>query len=297
MLLWTVLIVAGVGCAGEESAPLPDESVLPFAHGADRGLEIRWWVVNERAGSIGPLLAAYRDRPVPLPPEVRHAWSANGLRLVAVPIDDLPSLHEAMPLVGTVSRQWLGERSTWTRAGRGQRVPGGGAIALDSGMLWLGAGRLGLLVRDWIVPRVDESGAMAAALEVELVPRFEQPSRSTWRLEPKIPGAGAEDQGLVFDRLLARMVLPGTDAILVLPEAPGVVWRAGPSADEVEQMDRRSSASSEESPVLVGPPAPEVPTLGEAMFGSTGRFGREASPRAILLLVPRVPEQYRLIGG
>jgi hypothetical protein len=91
----------------------------------------------------------------------------------------------------------------------------------------------------------------------------------------------AEESGVIFSRFAAEMAMGAPEALLIVAERPETVWGA---ARLPEQPDSG-----------VGPPAPALPTLGEAMLWAEPDGVRRA--RAIVVLIPRLPEQFQLAAA
>jgi hypothetical protein len=316
------------GCAGPAPSDQPDSpafSASPAVRGAESGVELRWWVLPDDGDVIARALSGYESRPLPIDPPVRQLWRANGLRLVAVPVADLPALQARFqslrsevlvadlraagivesdltrvaatmaPTASASQEQWLGEVPRWTDAVRGPTTSRRTVIKMDSGLLPLGPGRLRLLLRAWAVPMQIGAERAAAGLRLELAPQFEETRN---RLEdPELalsPPLAVEDQGLVLSRLVMGMTLDGGDALVIVPDRPGTDWAAiaeGGPAVPAPEAD------------IFGPPAPEGVTLGEAMLSSEGigplggASARAPRPvKAVIVLIPRVPDRFALVG-
>lgn len=234
---------------------------------------------------------------------------------------------------GGQQRQWLGQAYTWTEIARGAES-GARTIALDAERIRLSPGALRLLVRAWLEPvPPSDAGAKApgAALRLEIMPQHRESVRPESMSDPLAhrPAIDAESQGLLFSRLYARLSVPAGHALLIVSERPGVVWREVAQADvapEAAAVDDRPSAEAQGRPLVTapgvgqvvragstrrapqpattetpsepeegfGPASARVPTLGEAMLG-TGR-GQGGSVRTIVVLTPRVPREFHLLG-
>src|SRR5690606_1269472 len=103
-----------------------------------------------------------------------------------------------------------------------------------------------------------------------------------------------EQAGVVFSRFVLELGLNGDEALLIVPERPEVVWGEGQAA-----ADAGAAAAEGPPPLPVGPPAPRLPTLGEAMLWSdAGDSPRAARPvRVIIALIPRLPERLELVAA
>ena len=310
----------------------------PAVVGTEAGLEVAWFVTSADEHALGAVLGKYAENLVPMSSEQQALWRAHGLRMVSVPIDEADAVTGALRTSGQSQRQWLGQAYTWTEVVRGPEMALDRTVALDAERIRLGPGALRLLVRDWVepVPGADGS-APTAALRVEIVPQHEEDRLRAQRADPlglAPPRIAAEEQGLLFSRLYARLSVTAGNAYLIIPERPGVEWqeptepeptdenivanesekptpeRAAPRVGEVVRGEPRST-----TPVLanqnasggtseragasggIGPVAPYVQTVGEAMLMRPPQPGKaDARPaRAVVVLVPRVPKEFRLI--
>lgn len=339
--------VAGAPAAwGEAPARTPLarrlDGASPVVVGGDNGLELRWWVSAADGASLGGVLAPYADRPIPIDAHHRALLESNGLRAVAVPLDRLANVQSRLATIGAEQRQWLGQAPAWIEAVPGPERPEGQTIRMHDGPLRLGPGRLRLLVRCWTIPLAPTTpGGPAAALHVELIPQHRESSpveRSADGLALTPAAAEAEDQGLLFTRLLTRMTAPRGEAILLVPERPGTKWRpvdavpdssgadadpapspGGPApprpAPAVGQVVRGApgaepgaaggvgarapadgTARQRSAPAAeAGPPSEASPTLGEAMLMSALGDPSPRTVRAVVVLIPRVPDRYVLL--
>ncbi len=276
------------GCSGGgQEAEVVDETQMPYSHAMARGLEVRWWLVQD-GSELGAALAEYQ---VPVPAadaEMVTRWRANGFRLVMVPVEDLTALRSA--IAGRVNRQWFGERPRWTVAIDGPRIGSGSVLSLESGPLRVSTGWLRLLLREWAQPTADDDRVDGALVRVELVPQYHESGRDLGPrglLEPL--GVGGEDpmqSGQVFDTLKLDLELRSGMACLIVPESPIVEWQGVESEGE-NREEEDSEESADEGGDIFGPPGPAVRTIGAGMLCGGGQ-------RAVVVLVPRVPERFSL---
>ncbi len=283
--LWSVVVVSSR--AREPGAPTPLEGVGPPAPPTEEAstptpTPAEPLRVTDLRPDLAELLAPYADRPVPLGETERARWRAAGLRLVAVPLAELDALREGLRAAGPVQRQWLGEIPRWTDIVAGPVSRERRAIELEGHRLVLGPGRLRLLARCWVAPGDDGADGPEAVLRLEIAPQHVPILSDRERLAREAglhERPSGEDEGVVFRRLTVALSLREGEAYLIVPESPSVEW-GGPGPG-VPGPD-------------VGPPASGIPSLGEAML-TTWRAGR-IDARAIVALVPRVPESFRLIA-
>lgn len=287
--------------------PADTSAASPAVRGAVSGLEVWWWTVADRRpepspvpnpdGSLPPpprfrivarnedlnsILAPYVGRPLPISDEQREQWRAAGLRLIAVPASHLDRLQERMRLIGQVQRQWLGELTDWTDVVRGPSLTAPRAVAVEGGTLLLDPGRPALMARCWSVPIPGAGGQTAAALRLELVPQHLPPDdpERRWRTAA---GLEPDDPGLRFDRFALGALLTNRDeAYLITTDLPEADWSAPAAAPE------------EPAPAVAGPVPDRAPTFGEVLL-STPATKTQGRLRAVIVLVPRIPERFNLL--
>lgn len=275
------------GCAtGGLDADGADHAGPSVLRGSDNGLEIRWWVVDDRNRTLGSILSNYEERPVGDSEDLRANWAANGLRIVSVPSGDLDRLRSVLPLIGAVHKRWLGQVPSWTEAIRGPDQPGPLRVLLDNGLIKLPAGSMRLLVRGWTAPMLTDEAGLGPVLHLELVPQHKETGR---QLDRFTSGANLserlqiEDEGQLFSRLLAELNIRGDEAYLIVWEEPGVEWsRASNRAGEQDEL---------------GPPAPAVATIGEMVLTGLREKDKPETIKAIVVLVPRVPDRFELLAN
>jgi hypothetical protein len=238
------------------------------------------YTFNDGRADIEEVLGPYLGRPVPLPQETLDRWHTSGLRAISVPRADLEGLEQRLRLSGPVNRQWLGQVTSWSDIAQGPWRPERSTVKVEDQDVQLAPGRLRLSMRCWSIP--PEDGAESGILRLELAPELE-PYRTdqdrllvTAGLAPPKDGAPAP-----FERLRLTATIQTDDAILILPERPGVSW--------AEPRERDVSP-------LGGPaPMPDNPSLGEAML-ERALTDRQAHARAVLVLIPTPGEKFELLG-
>jgi len=276
LTLATCAIALVGGCAGDGAAQA-SHPASPAERPETAGMELCWWIVGdsgEGGVAINTLLAPYEARPVPLSWRAVEAWHANGLRVMTVPIDDVPALRRSLMPVGAVQTQWLGQATRWTEIARGPTLATPMVIGTDSGPLSLAAGgHLKLAMRCWSTASAwsaETNGPTLGALQVEIAPIF-MPAPARQVLGRTMSEA---EPPLVFSRLGLESTLLGEEAILIIAEGPG------------ESSARRS---------VRGPEDPDLPTLGEAILvpeRGEARGGR----RVVVVLTPSVTRAFRLLA-
>ncbi|TVQ62857.1 MAG: hypothetical protein EA378_03325 [Phycisphaerales bacterium] len=324
------------GCGASGVSPLGEgtTTVAPFTELRHGGLEVRWWVVDDGWGALGPALASASSRPVPWADGVREAWSRSGLRVVAVPVEALDALQASLPMAGPARSIWHGALPEWTEIAGGPRLSSGVTVRLSDGLFRVPQGRFRLLARSWASPASSPEGS--AGLRVELTPQLAAPSMASdetshlalWsrRLEDEPRGPGWSE-GIAFGGLRSSFRSERAMAYLLVPESPEVDWSSlpaptpppsvlaqqealralrsavGPEGDP-DGGDARGGedvwAGEDEAPVLgvFGPELVGPPTLGEAMLRSLGPGGRAGAGRlkVVVVLVPHPPESFDLLG-
>lgn len=270
-----------VGCAAPRPPSHPSDVPLiqsdsdparPAVMGASNGLEMRVWAVEEQDGLLAGLIERHGARPTPLPDSARTAWRASGLRVLAVPIDELSGARDGLRLVAPEQRDWFGQSPGWSEIARGRVVAGGSVIRVADGLMATPAGRLRVLMRCWPVPG---ERAERAGLHLELAVQLER--RDAVPSSFELPALRDElEAGVVFPGLRTAMRAEPGDALLIIPVSP------------------EFSAEEEPSPAA-GPSAPMIPTLGEAMLTSLDPGSIDpVRRRAVLVLIPRLPERFSL---
>lgn len=308
-------------------APDPALGASPVVFGGENGIEAQYWVVAGEAGAMWAALGEFVGAPVPVDEGTRRLLEQNGLRMLAVPVERLAEVQGRMSVIGAVQRQWLGQAPAWVDIAAGPLRESGQMIGLHDGPLRLGPGRLRLLLRGWTIPAAPQgTGEQAggALMHVEVVPQHQESrGRDGLGLALRTERVGPEDEGVVFTRMGAVMRLWGDVAVLIVPEGPGVEWKEPPAEVEEEAAQERPAsgpppigavsrvgpgeraAARREPPAVAagpsrgeaGPPAGVLPSLGEAMLMSRPGAGekRGRTLRAVVVLVPRVPERFELL--
>ncbi|MGH7133101.1 MAG: hypothetical protein ACREJO_14280 [Phycisphaerales bacterium] len=308
------------GCSSDEQ-PQPNDlaaaTSVPAVVGMGSGMEVRTWATRDGQANLTSVLAPYVDRPVRMDPAVKQTWSQCGLRLVSVPVADLPKVIEALTptieydaggAVASVSTLWIGQGPRFGEAVRGTSSPTPRTIAMHDSRVLAPAGTLRILARCWVIPDLaaPEGGDVPAAIQVELVPQMHEPRRAVDPLDPQTSAATPAEQGLVFTRLRAAIVLTPGDALLIVPESPLRDWKAAaadrpetspPDAPEVGRFDPARPEPSGPAPSVaagptIGPPSDGVQTIGQQMFIFGGNETGSRRLRVMTALIPRAPERY-----
>lgn len=294
--------LAGVLGSCASSAPAPEAPAERAPEMPMRtGLNVAVWAVRASSLDLARALAAARP-----PPEGDAAlmarWEANGLRLLAVGVGELPRVRAALRDAGQREQRHIAPSARWTVLHRGPPT-GPGRLLLDSGPLEVDRGAIRLLARSWAEPAIlSEAGErrLRGALRVHLLFQYVELRRSEGlELEPALEDPVGE--GLVLRRLeLDLRASPGL-AYLIVPEDPGVDWgtllesRAGPDDESREPAAERDGPQhTVEFPT--GPPVPTDPTVGEALLAPRTYAQPAMEARLIIVLAPRAPETASLLG-
>lgn len=261
---------------GEDLAQLTPKQIAGLSAIGLRPVALGYTSIEER-------LAKYVERPTPLTTDALESWRRSGLRVLSVPRSELLALQRSLPIKGEANRESLGELHEWKPLIVGPAWPDAGAVLLPGGVLELPPGRMRLLARCFLVPTPSER-AMTSRLRVEIVPQHEesQSNKDRWSLAAGIKARPTlADQGLLLERLRADFFLDGDEALLLIPQGAGA-----------SQMNASHEA-------LDGAPiAAPAPTLGQALLmgaGDVRAVALDARARAIIVLVPRIPAEMRLL--
>lgn len=271
---------------GRTVAPRPPvefPKLEPIIAGEPDGLEVSWYTADDTDHAVARALAPYVQSATPLNSVQERAWEANGLRIVRVDEKDIARILMRAHPVGELKRNWHGWITEWTEVYRGRRAGGDAALLLDGRPERLEAGFLRLISRAWSAP--SPSGPV---LRFELAVQLYQPRAvdpiDVFRAPTVL---GAEQQGTIFRQLSFDAPLPRGSAYVITAERPGVVW----SVDAPEREGTESSGSAG----AIGPRAAPLQTIGERMLTAPDEAGAGTNTRAIIFILPRVPERFRLL--
>ena len=282
-------VLALAGCDDSRPAPITGDQPSPVSHDRETviepGLEVITWVSAADDRALAQALAPHTQPPPGMDRKLARLWADNGLRLIALPSDQVAPVQAALSVgPGSVHTQWLGQAFNWTPLVVGPALPPATLIATDADRLRLPAGALRVLTRCWLAPVPEsqvagESGSPRAVLRIELLPQHHEAPDSADALITRTT-LSATDEGLVFSRLAASIAARPGAAYLLLAEDPSVDWS---------------------DPEPMGEVGPRPPTIGEAMLlGAMTKASAAAGPqiparsRLVVLLRPRVPERFSL---
>ena len=298
------------------------------------GLEMRLVPVTSTGTTIGLSLREYANLPTGLDDEAIKRLRDYGLRVVAVPIDQLPQATASLTPIGTIQTEWLGMLYRWVPLVTGPQLEEQ-YTTVDTGPLELPRGRFRLLARSWVVPDLStapDQGRVNARLRVELLPQHQQDRRR--RLDHLLDTSPPtlDDDGLLFTRLHAVVDIPDGYALVIVPAPPAADWADlkepappadtlpadsaptfGPSAEPnaggpttPAQRPERPAPDPTPAPFESGPTAPAFRTLGEQLLRReaevTENIGANKPTYTIhrerslvVVLIPHVPGRYALI--
>lgn len=255
---------------------------------------MQWFVVDDADALLFDALLPYAHQSVPVDADTRADWAANGVRIVRVPLDDLPGIIAALPTRAAPRREWLGWATDWREAFRGGRITDAIPIVLNRARARLEPGVLRLIARAWTAP--DESGAvvrveLAAQLQRDAEPAL-APLDAPWEA-PTLDRLSALAQGEVLPRLTLEAALTPGHAYLLVPVPPDAPWITDDQGPAPSLAGLRPALEPEplDAP-QVGPQAPPPASIGEAMLTAYPN----ADLKAIVALTPRTPREFRLLG-
>jgi hypothetical protein len=269
----------------------------------------------------------------PVDPATLAAWRANSIQIIGVPMERIAALESVLTKVGFRQNQDMGETPQWTQVCAGPEWDGEQRLVLDNGPVTLGPGRLRMLLRTWVVPgssvqpRAAEDlevlmadggstprdgrdpESVPGAVRVEMAPQHAEASANRTSLadllkpqNDEMRGVeGAARAGMILSRLTAAATLNGDTALLVLAsdaglQAVGDPTTGGGGGGWIAEKPDRTGATT------VGPMMPGDMRLGPAILtsapdGGGGGVGvGGARSWTVLILIPRAPDRYELLG-
>lgn len=234
-----------------------------------------------------------------------------------------------------LTRQWVAPGPAWVEAVKEPGSAESRVIALHDSRFRAQPGALRLLVRCWSEPvaRRSADGERAGTLmHVEFAPQSVPRVQSdAWSrsLEASTAPRTLDEQGLIFRRLIAAFRLDPGEGLVIAYEAPGVEWTTSSTKPDPGPAQAPRDESAEIQAAKLGEvrldgapsePAAEkqageepsggqflpgagsqllrAPTLGELLFtgGATRASAGGVSPRIVLIVAPRVRDEFRLLG-
>ncbi len=302
--------VFNAGCAGGrrgQGAPRGSQAAArpetpPSNAGRDlienltRGVEVHRLLDRPFRGTLGPRLSRYSAEPLGLSAEELEWWRSEGLRLVAVPLEDkaLAELIRDLAHEPRIERIHMGVVPEWRALATAGRIEGSKFVRVAGEVAPFAGGQFRLVMRAYPVVLGDEQ---RERLRVELVVQFHQPRRDPLRPDPP----REERMGVFIPTTGLSLDLDGRWAVVITAERPEVVWSGGagseaatppqstePGAPGNPQPEAPAGAETTAAPPggtppALGPEGPRVRTVGEEALLSP-----EGSTRLVIILVPRL---------
>lgn len=296
-----VVVAGGCGSAIKPAAtaePTARSSAAPIISPAvlaePDGLEIRQWSVRFDPDVLAAALAPHLDNPPIADAVTEQRLRQAGLRMVVAPIEAVESLRARMPLTGRIDRRWVGQAPDWTEIYAGERFAAGTPVRIGDERLILGEGRLRMLLRAW--SEIDSEPGLRIDLAIQHEPPRGPMTLSTVAAPRR---RGVVEEGLIFRSSVAELMLDGSSVVLLIPASPEEDWLRTETESEDAGDDSPVADDSPEpadwlpqpkaaAEFLPGPPAPDTPTLGEALMLTTDRGASAPRSRAVIVLIPRV---------
>ncbi|MBS0189653.1 MAG: hypothetical protein U0573_09485 [Phycisphaerales bacterium] len=260
------------------------------------GLELRLWPIDNPPASLARALTGFDQSASPIDRKSFERLSASGLRALVVPASDLDEIASRLHFDGKIEKQSARERSDWSVFVAGKAWSGYVTLRTADGNLALRAGQLRLVGRAWIAPGAMGEDKIPAVLRIELAGRHVESRDSYGKLEeilnPAVQRPG-DLQGLALPSLGLSIELQAGQALLLIPEDPDLDWdKAARLPNYIEKEPEKNEQEAQSQ--LVGPAIPKTATLGQALL-SDALTEFEPRHRAILVLVPRLPAEFRLV--
>ncbi len=282
------------------TAPIPRAAPGPIVSGEAIGIEVHWWIADNARAEIPRALEPYIDDPEPIPADLRARWNAAGLRIVRIPLADLPAIERAATPLSERNRTWHHAAGIWVEFFRAKHAAtNSGAFKINRRHYKGPPGVLRFIGRTSIVPTNQRTAAIRLELAAQ-VHRNPTAADDVFRLPTAITPL---QQGRVFDHLTLRAdLLPGF-AYVITSETPGVSWRdEPPTEDDTDPRDLQPDPPAPSPSASFGPAARAIPSLGQALLAvppasRSGSLNKPAQPtgRILLVLIPRAPENYSLL--
>ncbi len=231
--------------------------------GSTRGLEVRLWVVDDTDWAVARSLVPYLDdfegvsrdgHADPLWVQTRSRWSDWGFRTIMIPMDQVEGFLGQLRPVQPISVQWLGEFGHWRAIVRAGEL-GTNHVRVGQRLVEIDHGRPRLIARSWIEPMLTLADVVPAVrldlgLQIEINDSRSRQWRQSGFFEPGRERS-IEDDGPVIDELMRTVMLDGSQALIIVGEAPGVDWNRladsvgasalGEEAAEGEKADDQDS--------------------------------------------------------
>ncbi len=193
-------ILSGCGGTSMRAGPRGVEAPRSIDPAKAGTLNVSWWVlpnepsqVAEDSSRLERVLGTYQSRDLEVPDEQIRLWRENGLRVIAVPTNEVEEIRTALRASGPVEQQVLAQSGTWKSAYRGPAWTGSALLRLDNGPLELPAGALRAMVRSWLVPVPASANKTTVAREGEepASTPVAAPVSGEWAPRPRVAAAPA----------------------------------------------------------------------------------------------------------
>ena len=111
-----LLLPLVAGCAASDEADggdplraaMMEPGTMSRLTGADHGIELHKWLVDDDVAAFAAAVQTHADRDV-LPGPVRERWARNGFRLVRVPLDELGGMLTTLGGASMNLTGWYGQ--------------------------------------------------------------------------------------------------------------------------------------------------------------------------------------------
>ncbi|MCA9294567.1 MAG: hypothetical protein KDA20_12210 [Phycisphaerales bacterium] len=279
------------------------DATRPLALGARVGLEHHAWLTDDTDRRVARVLSAYEAEPVGIDGAARARLRRSGFRVVAVPIEQVMEMHQALPPKLTWRREWAGQLTGWAEVLRGRSVTAGQRLIVDGREVIMPAGTPRFVARAWAAPTSD-----GAVLRTEVGVQVDEAARRDPARAVFDPRAALTlpAQGRLLDGASFEADLRPTHALIIVGAPEAEDWSrvqaeaAHDSGDDVAPVRESETPAyqvlSSESVIdadVFGPAIDGPQELGVYMLGGLDRSYRPM--KAILVLIPRVPDEYRVL--
>lgn len=323
-IAWLAAAAVGLagGCAGNrrpQDAPrgagdASPPQTAPSGPGRDlienltRGVEVHRLLDRPFRQTLGPRLARYSAEPLGLSAEELEWWRSEGLRLVAVPLDDkvVADLIRDLAHEPRIERIHMGVVPEWRPLATAARIEGSKFVRVAGEVVPFADGQFRLVMRAYPVLLGEEQ---RERLRVELIVQFHQPRRDPLRPDPP----REERMGVFVPTTGLSIDLDGRWAVVITAERPESQWRAAPTEAEAPETKptrgartrnaettraprpesppgeaatpapEAGAAQPPDAPPALGPEGPRVRSVGEETLISP-----EGGTRLVIILVPRM---------
>lgn len=262
-----------------------------FVASLQRGVRLHRCLDRPHRGTLAATLAPFSTDALGLSDAALERLRREGLRLAAVPVEQVPGLMRRLAHEPRIESIHMGIVPEWRAAASAPRIDGSKFVRVGGEIGAFADGRFRLLLRAYPVTLAEDADER---LRLEMMVQFHQPRR-----DPISPDPSREERmGVYIPTSAFSIDLDGGWAVVVTAENPDVSWRgdpppAGPpppapsgdGAAEEGARDTAATAAAGTPPAgaAMGPQGPRVRTSGEEALISP-----EGDTRFVLIFVPRV---------